>query len=78
MEVGRLSRHLSAGAGSLPCKQPTSPLSSLGMNRLMGTAGALGKRKIQLTSQASVSAQPQLNGVTVLSAGASSEAEPSF
>lgn len=44
----------------------------------MGTTGALGKRKIQLTKEADVSIQPQLNGGPVLSAGATSAAEPTF
>lgn len=44
----------------------------------MGTTGALGKRKIELTKEADVSIQSQMNGGTVLSAGATSKAEPSF
>lgn len=44
----------------------------------VGTTGALGKRNIQLTKKADVSVHPQLNGGTVLSARATSKAEPSF
>lgn len=75
--VGRLFNCLSAVARSLPCRQPTSSLSSLGMNQLVGNTGALGKKK-ELTSEPDVSAQPQLNGGTVPSAEATSKAEPSF
>lgn len=48
------------------------------MSQLMGTTGALGKRKIPLTQEADVSVQPQLNGGPVLCAGATSAAEPTF
>lgn len=44
----------------------------------VGTTGALGKRNIQLTKKADVSVHPQLNAGAVLSARATSKAEPSF
>lgn len=78
MRVGSPLCCLSLVARSLPCRQPTSAFSCLGMSQLMGTTGALGKRKIQLTREANVSVQPQMNGGTVLSAGATSKAEPSY
>lgn len=43
-----------------------------------GNRGALGKRKTRLTSEAASFTQPQLNGGTVLSAGATSKASPSY
>lgn len=55
MGAGRPFCCLSAVARSLPCRQPTSSLSSLGMNQQVGSTDALGKKKIQLTSEADVS-----------------------
>lgn len=79
MGVQRLLSCLSAVARILRCRQPTSSLSSLGMNQLVGTTGALAKKTKQLTSEADASTETsQLNRGTVLSVEATSIAEPSF